>query len=1215
MTDFQKKGIFRFTVVKDVPLIVGSAFCLVMSSLGAPLETFLYGKIFAKLAQFLGGTYHNPQSFLKNISFFCGQIVIIAAVRMALSWIGIIGSLLAGERAQMRGRQAVFWYLLSKDLQSLEAKDNLVGSLTQVHRSIEEIRAGVSENLGVLLQTCASIIFLFVTSMISLWQLTFVVIASSPLMALSSFCFGLLAVKYGTLENSYSAEASKVLDWCFSSGDISRILNGKYFDTARYTRNVELSATAFTRTSASIEANSAVLRALGSFVFVQGLIFAEHLISVKGVNVGQIFTSFSACLLLGSLIASLADLLAMINRAQASSKSIDLLGFPGLGVQSPPPSICKDNFVVPVSKVVLDKISFHYQIESAPVLHEISAQFDCSCFNFVVGLSGSGKSTLACILAGLFQQTSGNLFFDNLKPCKSEKDAFDGTTLINLHSAIFKRLLRDNLLAGADHVKDDNAILRALHFAGLQDFVYSLPNGMDTIIDCGQLSGGQTQKIGLARAYLRDSPILILDEALSAIDVTCRRDIMNRLREARSGKLTIIVTHDGQDIDNEDAVLLLGSGKVLAAGKAAKLRHDIPTKDTQSKEEIAPLPEKVDSMLLWLEMRRADFSDVEKQTVSEDANEIVKPLSIPSVLGFCFKTSENKLLILFGSVTAVAIGFTPAILSFLFSRTLAELFSQKSTGMLFVWRLLVPAIIVIPVDGVLFFSSKLSLSYSLERWIVCLRKKCLAIISDQDMTFFRAEHLSANDLTTLLMNDTRDMRNVLSELVPGLLQMIALLLGGIVWSLFTGWKLTLAGLSFVILCFIFSVGYGIILQNVETQYKSSIATLERFCSRTLSSIRTVKSLQLSDDMIREYDSMISSTAVVGLKRAIADGFGESVLQLCTSAASATILYYGVHLVSTGQYGMQQMLLVLTMLMFVIGGLTSLVKRLPAVSRGQRATRLISRLLTYRPLPLETGGELDLSAKVIKALKTAVCFKNVTFSYLDVSGRRFNSVLRGLNFEISKGESVALVGLSGCGKSTIGSLLLKLFETDRGSIEVFGMAINDINGDKYRATVVSVPQTPKFFEGTLRDNLIYGSSSSYISDDTINAALQAANVLDIVNKLANRLDTKYGSEVSFSLGELQRLCIARALVRRPRVIVFDEPTSHLDSINSKVISDMIEGGLKYFDQEVTILTITHDPQIMRRSARILVVDNGAISQDGTYNQLSCAEGPFKELLKL
>lgn len=1214
MTAFQKKGIFRFTVLSDIPLLVGSILCIGVSSLGAPLETYLYGKIFGKLAHFMGGTYNETQPFLDKIGSLCGQIVIIGAVRMTLSWIGIVGWLLVGERAQVRGRQAVFRYLLSEDLQSLEAQENLVGSLAQTHRCIEEIRAGVSENLGVLIQTCTSIVLLLITSMISLWQLTLVVLASSPLMALSSFCFGVLAVKFSTSENVYSAAASKVLNWCFSSASISRILNGKYFDNAKYCRDVERSAAAFTRSSAAIEANSAVLRTLGAFVFVQGLIFAQHLVTVGSVNIERIFTSFSACLLLGSLIASLADILATINKAQASSKSIDSLGFSGINGEAPARMAPEDHYVGTVSGIMLDKISFHYRDENLPVLREVSAQFNSTGLNFVVGLSGSGKSTLAYIMAGLFCQTSGSVLVNGYELTKSTSEAFVGSTLVNLHSTIFKWLLKENVLVGAEVGKDSDAVVRALRFAGLDEFVASLPNGIDTVLDGSQLSGGQVQKIGLARAYLKDPLVLILDEALSAIDLNSRRGIMRRLRETRKGKLTIIVTHDGQDIDGQDEVLLLDSGSVIATGKADTLRDKLPTKDALLKGKSDSVKvERIESTLPWFDLQTENLVDLEKHAIP-DAEISIEPLSLLSVLRFCLVTSDNKLLILFGSVTAIAIGLTPPLLSFLFSRTLSKLFSPSSSGLRSIWLFLVPAIILIPVDGIICFASKMSLSYSLERWIVALRRKCLSIISDQDMTFFLTQHLSANDLTTLLMNDTRDLRNVLSQLVPGVLQMVALSLGGIVWTLISGWKLALAGLSLFFLSLIIAVGYGIVLLGIETEYKSNIAVLEDFCHLSLLGIRTIKSLHLSDKMIREYDAMLSYTLLVGLKRALADGFGESILQLNTSAATAIILYYGVRLVSQGHYSVQQMLLVLTMLMFVIGGLSSLVKSLPTVSRGQRAAYLISKLLAYQPLYLEIGGKLAIGFKEAKSLAIAVNFTDVAFSYPDLSGVRFHCLLRGISFEIRSGESVSLVGPSGSGKSTIGGLLMRLYERDRGSIKVFGRAIEDINADNYRELVTFVPQMPKFFEGTIRENLIYGTNSSHVSDQTITAALQAANVLNIVNKLEHGLDTNCGSNSSFSLGELQRLCIARALVRRPRVIVFDEPTAHLDSMNTEAIVRMIGGGLKSFDLQITVITITHDPQIMRRSARILVVDKGIISQDGSFDQLSSVDGPFKVLLQ-
>lgn len=1212
--DNPKKGIFRFTTSKDLPLLVASTIAIVISSLGSPLETYLYGKIFTKLATFLSDGSKDKKSFLSKIGFFCGEIVVVGAVRMLLTWLGVIGWLMVGERAQIRGRKKVFNYILSQDFEKISLQKNLIGSLTQVHRSIEEIRAGVSENLGILIQTCTSIVFLFITSMISLWLLTLVVLASAPVMVLSSYYFGKLALKFSAQENERSAVASKVLDWCLKAGLLTRVLNGKYFDMARFKRNVDLSAKSFTFFAMAIDANSSVLRALSGFVFLQGLVIAQHLVKIGKANAGQIFTSFSACMLLGSQIASLADLIAMINKAQASSQSIELLGFFTTKFKDiTKEKVTCDFFGNSCSVLTLENISFGYDCGRATVLNNVSAQFSSESLNFVVGLSGSGKSTLAHIIAGLYSQSSGHIYLDGVNISKYSIQSISLKILfIDSSPLVFKRLLRENILLGLSKANTGD-IYSALRFCDMTDFKNSLHSGLDTIVEDRKLSGGQIQKIGLARAFLRNPPILILDEALSAIDFYARKNIMRHLRELRRGKLTILITHDGEDIESSDTVLCLKAGKVTDFRKA-HLKTFVRTKKfdnyDESKNQFTLFTEKVelDSETLTCEPTP---DDPEKQL--GDNNDI-RPLGLFAVLNFCSSTSKKKPLIILGAFAALATGLTPPFLSYLFSKLLSRIVDQSATqshSKSTTW-LVKTAIILIAVDGIVHFVSKFSLHYALEKWIVSLRNRCLSIISDQDMSFFSTKHLSASDLTTLLMNDTRDLRSVISELVPGILELLALVLAGIIWSIFAGWKLTLVGLSLFPLIVILSAGYGVVLQKVEADYKTQIASSENHVHEAVSGIKTIKSLGLTEQWAEEYEQKLHLVHPIGLRRAIVDGFGVSILQLCTSAASAIILYYGVYLIAKLLYTLDQMLLVLTMLTFTISGVDSVVKRLPTVARGQRAAQLLCRLLSFKPLPLEAGGNSNFRSDSRMTERISVCFKNVGFSY-ESQGSRFKTVLRKASFQLKSGESVALVGPSGSGKSTIGSLLLRLYEPEGGCIQVFGQDLNLVKADQFRSVVAMVPQRPQFFEATIRENLIYGTLACFVSDTVIIAALRAVNAVGVIDRLPNGLETQYGNEVLFSAGELQRLCIARALIRKPLIIVFDEPTSNLDDANTRIIVDLITTGLKAIDKKMTIITITHDPNIMKQVHRILVINDGMIRQDGEFNELLSIEGPFKRVL--
>lgn len=1210
-----RKGIFKFVTLNDFPLIFISTVIIMISAAAPPLETYLYGKVISTLTKFLAGQYSSPSEFMGKIRFLCGEIVLLGVANWIVSWVGIIGWLLVGERSQIRGRLQILSALLQKQFVKMQHLQSVIGSLTQAHRCIEDIRVGVSENLGYLIQCCTTITFLFITSMIALWLLTLVIIASTPLMAISSFIFGKLAVGELSLENKHSSRASQILEWCFKSAEVTRILNGKYFDSAKFSQYVKLSAKAFKSGTIFVNANGSILRALAGIIFIQGLAFGQHLVKTGKTNSGQIFTAFGACLLLGTMLAALAANIALLNQAQASARSIENF------------EIFEDAIETNISE---EKLSGSLNLESCrtlsvkdvslhlndkQILQNVNIEFTSSHINFLIGFSGSGKSSLSLLLAGLYEKSLGEVCIDGRDiSLFSTEEVSKKITIIDLSSAIFKMLLRDNILLGSD-VDQEYQLESALEFADLKSLACLLPDGIDSLIEESELSGGQIQKIGLARAYLRNPPILILDEALSAIDFRTTTGLFAKLRKQRMGKITIVITHDVNEIQDQDMVHIIESGRVEKFGK----KSDVLMHEMSSPKQKSQIHKKISQSTVGLDSSVAPFSNFDAEAaVGLPFDETVTPLGIRAVVSFALQTSDSKMIFSIGLIGTAVTGLSPPVLSFLFSRLLSKIVAptvigSSSTSNSTMW-LVVAAIITIFVDAVLYFVAKICIYHSLESWIVFLRTKCLAAISDQDMTFFNKRHLSPSDLTTLLMNDVRDLRSILSELIPHFLELLTLATTGVIWATISGWKLALVGFSFIPIVLTSAFAFNRLLHKVETDYKANLAILEDHCNRTISGIKTIKALGMSDQWSTEYNQKLSNLMPYGIRRAIVLGFGLTFVPFCTCAANATILYYGVSLIASLEYTLQQMLMVMTMLIFTIAGANSLIRSLPKVSRGQRAAQLISRILSMGTLPIETGGDEKFCSFNQNDTSRAVSFRNVHFSYADKECNAFKTILRDVSLNVKVGERITLVGSSGSGKSTLGKLLLRLYESDRGSIEVFGHPARLVEPDLYRSLVTMIPQKAQFFEGTIRENLVYGNRQAYISEDRIMEALGASRAADIIEQLPKGLDTEYGAGISFSLGELQRLCFARALIRKPRLLILDEPTSHLDGANTKDLVDLINSGFRNFDKNMTVITITHDPLIMKQSPRILVLDEGRVKQDGTFDDLISRPGPFKRLLE-
>lgn len=228
------------------------------------------------------------------------------------------------------------------------------------------------------------------------------------------------------------------------------------------------------------------------------------------------------------------------------------------------------------------------------------------------------------------------------------------------------------------------------------------------------------------------------------------------------------------------------------------------------------------------------------------------------------------------------------------------------------------------------------------------------------------------------------------------------------------------------------------------------------------------------------------------------------------------------------------------------------------------------------------------------------FQNVSFHYKNNDVM----VLKNFNLHVDKGETIALVGESGAGKSTILNMVIGFHMADSGTLLLDGHDISNVDLRTYRKYLAVVPQTSILFSGTIRENIAYGCED--ISDAELYEAVEAANLSELIKSLPDGLDTQVGEHGGkLSGGQRQRVAIARALIRKPKIIVLDEATSALDSISEKLIQDAINRLVK----DRTTFIVAHRLSTIREADKIAVIANGSCVEYGTYEELMALEGEF------
>ncbi|CAI8497641.1 unnamed protein product [Hanseniaspora opuntiae] len=475
--------------------------------------------------------------------------------------------------------------------------------------------------------------------------------------------------------------------------------------------------------------------------------------------------------------------------------------------------------------------------------------------------------------------------------------------------------------------------------------------------------------------------------------------------------------------------------------------------------------------------------------------------------------------------------------------------ATPSDGYMVKWCMIVIAIAAI--DGISTFVKEFFLQYVAEYWIMDLRSLSVSKILNNDINWFSYAINKPSEISALLMNDLRDMRTLVSQFLTFVITIIFVAACGLIWSIVSGWKLSLVGLSLIPLYILTTAIYSLLLQNMENKYKSSIANLENKQYEILKNFKTIKILQLESYFYMKLGYCYNDLKNVGIKRTYGTGFGVAVFASLTYIVQAIIIFYGLKLVINGEYSTSKLFQTFSLLLFTIITCGMMSSAVPNLARGQRGATYVFNLI------------------------------NKSFSEnKNIEGYIPNRVVK---------DILPLI-----------KLLSKLQEYNCGSIKIDGHDINDWNLDALRKFIVFFQQKTLIFKDNLRNNLNYGNNAN---EEEMYFFIEKFHLSELLDQL-NGLDGGMVDETLISGGQLQRLNIIRQLLRLKslgeecQLCVLDEITSSLDAETTDLIED-------YFikDIEQTKIIITHHKSLMSKCDRILVINHkGELQEQGQYNQL-------------
>ncbi|MCM2410900.1 ABC transporter ATP-binding protein [Streptomyces sp. RKAG290] len=869
----------------------------------------------------------------------------------------------------------------------------------------------------------------------------------------------------------------------------------------------------------------------------------------------------------------------------------------------------------------------------------------------LIGPAGSGKSTAAALLPRFYDVPSGSVRVGG-------SDVRD-LTLASLRSRIgyvFEESLllsdtvRANIAYGVPDATDER-IRAAARIARADEFIERLPQGYDTVV--GEqgltLSGGQRQRMALARALIGDPAVLVLDDATSAIDARVEAEIHHRLREDDRRRTTLIVAHRRSTLELADRVAILDGGRITDTGTPAELsarsalfRSLLSTDETPG---AAPLPDPGGAAgrttaHLW---RRPEGSGGEltegtavraAQALAEAAATAGPGRAGPGggVLGSAPPSPELIAALAriplpaadpevpTGQAVAAEADFGLAALLRPFRRPL--LLGLLLVALDAAAQITVPVLVRQGVDqGVAHRAGAVLLAAAAaaavvvaanwligvaqvrttgrtgERLLYTLRVKTFAQLQRLGLDYYERE--LGGRIMTRMTTDVDALSNFLQTgLITAVVSLLTVL-GVLVSLLVIDAELALVLLAALPLLIVATAVFRHYSVPAYREARERISAVNACLQENVTAIRVTQAFRRESRNAADFAALAWSFRDSRLRAQRYMGTFFPFVEFLGTLSSAAVLTVGAGQVRSGELSAGTLIAFLLYVELFF----SPIQQLSQVFDGyQQAVVGLGRLRGLMRTPAGTPPAKD--ARPVPALRGEVEFDSVSFGYAGGGGRQ---VLHGVSLRIAPGETVALVGATGAGKSTVVKLLARFYDPSAGTVRVDGHDLRELDLPGFRRRLGVVPQEAHLFSGTVRDAIAYGRPDA--TDTEVEQAARAVGAHEMVAGLRLGYLQQVGERGrNLSAGQRQLLALARAELVDPDVLLLDEATASLDLATERRVAAATE----VLSRRRTTVVVAHRLTTAVRADRVVVLDAGTVVETGTHTELLAAHGPYRRL---
>uniref|UniRef100_H2ZPW5 Bile salt export pump n=1 Tax=Ciona savignyi TaxID=51511 RepID=H2ZPW5_CIOSA len=1227
--------LFRYADSLDIFLMVIGAVASVVHGAGLPVLFIFFGElttVFTNFGRYAQCQFNYDLCSALNITNinesdtsvkFVLYFVYVACAVLVFASVQVGTWSLSSVRQSKHIQIDFFRSVLRQDMAFHDVKSS--GELNaRLSNDVKKIKDGMAEKVSMVLQYTSMSLTGIIVGLIYAWKLALVTLSVAPLLGLASTLMFTLTTIYTKRELAAYATAGTIAEEAISAIRTVVAFGCQDKEVDRYTHNLgDAKVVGIKR--GLVSGFSMGLLYLSMFgMYGLSFWYGTTLVLNGEIAVGNMITSFFNILIAAFGLGMAGSYLDAFSSAKAAGSNIfDIIDrkpvidpFSKEGDSPNPDS----------GSIQLKNVRFTYPSRpDVKILKGVSLTVEHGKTVALVGQSGCGKSTIIQLIQRFYDVQEGSL----------EVGGKDVSTLnvrklremigvVAQEPILFATSIAENIRWGREGVTNEE-IEKAARQANAYNFIMNLPEKFQTLVGerGGQMSGGQKQRIAIARAIVRNPKVLLLDEATSALDTKSESVVQQALEKASAGRTTVVVAHRLSTIRSADKIFAFHEGQIMEEGSHEELllikdgvysnlinmQAGRESEESEEKDSAGDFKKNQNSVKMRTYSQRSNNIESKKSGKIGEDDEEEEEEDIPDV-SFGRIIAMNKpewYYMAAGCVFAAIAGAADPVNAILFAEvltvfSLSDVEEQKSKATLYALLFVAVGVIVFIAycsESTLFAKSGMELT-------VRLRKKAFKAMLRQDIAYFDDHRHSPGALCTRLSMDASRVQGCTGVRIGTIIKNFSSLGVALGIAFAYGWKLTLLTIAFIPFLILGGLLEMQLVMGAEEKEGAAYEEAGQIAGEAINNIRTVASLTKEQTIYELYTEKLAGPLKKSTRKALLVGLGYGYSQCVIYFAYAAVFRLGIELVLTYEMTYDNVFKVLTAVIFGAMAVGQNSSFAPDYAEAKVSAKRMFALFDRTP---EIDVYSDNGASPAHC-KGEITLKSVRFHY---PTRPDLPVLKGLDITIKPGQTLALVGQSGCGKSTTVQLLERFYDADEGEVilifpfqSIDGCDIKKLNIKWVRQQMGLVSQEPMLFNQSIKENILYGDCSRSPTNEEVNEAAKNANIKTFIDELPDKFETSVGLKGGqLSGGQKQRIAIARALLRNPKILLLDEATSALDTESEKIVQEALDAARA----GRTSIVVAHRLSTVKNADQIAVVDNGVVVEVGTHEQLIATKGAY------